>query len=151
MNASQYSDILLLTHHVSAKRQQMSRRSRAAQFAPFAALDGYEDAVAESARLTEEHCSLTEEVCAVLDERLQLLQMHLEERPQVVVTCFVPDAYKDGGEYRSIAGRVRWIDEAQRMLVFTDGRSLPLQEILEMEGEIFHFGVVKHRFAQKAI
>ncbi|MBR2912630.1 MAG: hypothetical protein IKK51_05140 [Oscillospiraceae bacterium] len=151
MEASQYSDILLREHPVSEKRQQMSRRSRAAQFAPFAALTGYDDAVSETARLTEQRAVLTEDACAVLDVRMQLLQEHLEERPQIVVTCFVPDEKKEGGAYRNISGRVRWIDFAQQLLVFTDGRRLHLREIFAMEGEIFHFGVAKHRFAQNAI
>ena len=40
-----YDDIINLPHHVSKRHLQMSMWNRAAQFAPFAALTGYEDAI----------------------------------------------------------------------------------------------------------
>ncbi len=147
MEYSQYNDIILQPHPVSRKRPQMSRRSRAAQFAPFAALTGYEDAVCETARLTEQKQILTEDACAELDERLRILQEHLEERPQILVTCFVPDQRKEGGAYRSIWGQARRVDLCEQLLVFTDGTRLPLSEICAMDGEIFHFSVKQHKFA----
>lgn len=49
-----YDDIIHMPHHVSETRPRMSRRDRAAQFAPFAALTGYEAVIAETARLAEE-------------------------------------------------------------------------------------------------
>ena len=43
-----YDDIIDLPHHVSKRHPQMSMQSRAAQFAPFAALTGFEDEIEEA-------------------------------------------------------------------------------------------------------
>lgn len=147
MNHSQYSDIILLPHPVSGRRQRMSRRNRAAQFAPFAALTGYEDAVSETARLTEQRAVLTEDACAALDERLQCLQEQLAQRPTVYVTRFVPDCRKEGGAYVTFVGQVRCLDFCDGLMVFADGTRLPLAEIVAMEGEVFNSCVLQHKFA----
>ncbi len=128
-NLQPYNDIITRPHYVSAVRPHMSRRNRAAQFAPFAALTGYEDAVSETARLTSRKGELTEDETAHLDEQLQLLQDRISERPLVTVTCFVPDARKEGGSYETFSGHVRRIDEYERVMILTDGRRLELSEI----------------------
>lgn len=128
-NSQPYNDIITRPHYVSAVRPHMSRRNRAAQFASFAALTGYEDAVSETARLTSQKKELTEDESVVLDEQLQLLQDRINERPMVTVLCFVPDARKEGGSYETFSGRVRRIDEYERVMILTDGRRLELSEI----------------------
>lgn len=45
---SKYGDIINLPHHVSSKHPQMAREKRAAQFAPFAALTGYEEVIKQT-------------------------------------------------------------------------------------------------------
>ena len=94
-----YEDIINLTHHVSKKHPQMSMHDRAAQFAPFAALSGHSEAIAETARLTDRKIELDEYEKMNLDEKLIVLQEHIRETPEINVTYFCPDDNKDGGRY----------------------------------------------------
>lgn len=89
-----YDDIIHLPHHQSQVHPHMSLSDRAAQFSPFAALTGYDDAVQETARLTESRIELDENARVLLDERLRLLQINLEEHPFVTFTYFIPDSRK---------------------------------------------------------
>ena len=98
MGTERYSDIINLPHHVSVKHPQMSMTERAAQFNPFAALTGYDDAVEETARLTESQAELTESRKAALDEALREI-LSAETRPQVTIRYFLPDEKKAGGRY----------------------------------------------------
>ena len=92
-----YGDIIHLPHPVSEKHPRMPMQDRAAQFSPFAALTGYEEAIYETGRLTEEKTELGEEEKAILDRKQQLLLEKLDERPTLTVTYFVPDEKKSGG------------------------------------------------------
>lgn len=132
-----YDDIINLPHHTSPVRPRMAMTDRAAQFSPFAALTGYEAAVKEAARLTERRIELDEYEKEALDERLQLLQAHLTEHPEVRITYFKPDERKDGGAYLSVEGSIKKIDRCERMIIMTDGKKIPVDEITEIEGEIF--------------
>ena len=49
-----YADIIDLPHHVSKRHPQMSMLNRAAQFAPFAALTGYDAAINEAKEQQEQ-------------------------------------------------------------------------------------------------
>ena len=133
----QYDDIIDLPHHVSATRPRMSMIDRAAQFSPFAALTGYDAAIKETGRLTDERIELSEESRAVLGRKQQLLLDNLADHPEVSVTFFVPDERKAGGAYVTVTGRVKKVDEFGRLLVLTDGTKIPLDEILDMESELF--------------
>lgn len=137
MNNHQYDDIIDLPHHVSATRPRMSMIDRAAQFSPFAALTGYDAAIKETGRLTDERIELSEESRIVLDRKQQLLLDNLADRPEVSVTYFVPDERKSGGAYVTVTGQVKKVDEFERLLILTDGTKIPLDEILDMEGELF--------------
>lgn len=110
---------------------------RAAQFSPFAALTGYDAAIKETGRLTGQRIELTEECRAVLDRKQQVLLENLTEHPEVSVTYFVPDERKSGGTYVTVAGRVKKVDEYQRLLLLTDGTRIPLTEVLELESNMF--------------
>lgn len=127
-----YDDIIGLPHHVSRKHPQMPLLDRAAQFAPFAALTGHEAAIKETARLTEEEIELDENSKELLDFRLQQLQEHLSEHPEVTVTYFCPDEKKTGGAYETVTGVVKKVDEYAGELVFTDGRRIGLGAIVEL-------------------
>ncbi|MBD5296944.1 MAG: hypothetical protein HDR89_09160 [Bacteroides sp.] len=127
-----YRDILDLPHHVSAKHPPMSMMNRAAQFAPFAALNGYEEAIDETARPTEQRIELSGEEAAVLSRRLnRLLSMLPTVRP-VRLRHFVPDTRKSGGHYVTTRERVRKFDEYSRELVLTDGRRIPVASIISL-------------------
>ncbi len=128
-----YDDIIDLPHHTSKKHPRMPLLDRAAQFAPFAALTGHEAAIKETARLTEEEMELDENRKELLDLRLQQLQEHLSEQPEVTVTYFQPDEKKAGGAYVSVTGRVKKVDGYEGELVFTDGQKVELNYIVEIE------------------
>ena len=132
-----YDDIIHLPHHVSRNHPQMPLRDRAAQFAPFAALTGYEAAVGETARLTAERRELDPQEAAELNRRLAALIARLPERPEVTIEYFVPDDRKAGGAYVSVTGRVRHISVSEKVLVMEDGTEIPLDDIVSMTGEIF--------------
>ena len=134
---SRYDDIIGLPHHVSDKRPQMSLRDRAAQFLPFAALTGYDDAIRETARLTDEKPELREDALELLDRRLAVLEANLGARPEISVTFFKKDEKKQGGAYALKTGVVRRIDGYERRLLFEDGSSIPLADILLLEGDVF--------------
>lgn len=124
-----YDDIIHLTHHVSQNHPQMPLRDRAAQFAPFAALTGYEAAVGETARLTTERRELDAQEAAELNRRLTDLAARLKDRPEVTIEYFVPDNRKAGGAYVTVAGRVRNISVSERLLVMEDGAAIPMEDV----------------------
>lgn len=132
-----YDKIINLPHHVSSTHPHMSMIDRAAQFSPFAALTGYDAAVKETARLTEQKIELDEYEKAALDQRILLLQEHLKDLPEVTITYFVPDERKDGGKYISITGSVKKIDIYEKQIVLVGKRKIPIESVLNMEGEVF--------------
>jgi hypothetical protein len=113
----------------------MSMAARAAQFAPFAALTGYGDAIKETARLTAQQLELDENEKALLNEKLLLLRQHLTEHPLVTITFFVPDTKKAGGSYQTITGSVKKLQEYERRLVMNDGTIIPIDSIIELYEE----------------
>lgn len=135
--SSKYDKIINLPHHVSSTRPHMSMIDRAAQFSPFAALTGYDAAVKETARLTEQKIELDEYEKVALDQRILFLQDHLKEHPEVTITYFVPDERKDGGKYVSITGAVKKIDTYEKQIVLMDKSKIPIENILNMDGEVF--------------
>lgn len=133
-----YDDLLYLPHHTSKKHPHMSRLDRAAQFSPFAALTGYDDAVKETARLTDQRVELSDDELAALDERLRLVLAWENDPPLVSVTWFQPDQRKEGGSYVTTQGRIRKVDELKRVLVMEDGGKIPVDDIVEIDSEIFN-------------
>ncbi len=130
---SKYDDIINLPRPISKKHRPMAIENRAAQFAPFAALTGYDDAVEETARLTDRRIDLTEEMKAELDEvMMQILNREGSER-KVKVTYFVPDMLKDGGEYVTKTVTVRRIDMITRELILDDKSRIAINDIYTME------------------
>ena len=124
MDYHRYDDVIYRQHPTSKKHPRMSRMNRAAQFAPFAALTGYEESIAETARLTDHRVELSEYEIEELNTKLNFIQEHIKERPEVTITYFQPDERKDGGKYLTATGRVRWIDEVNRVVVFGDERTI---------------------------
>ncbi len=129
----EYDDIIGLPHHVSEKHPQMPLADRAAQFSPFAALTGYDAAIVETARLTEQKRELTEEQKLVISTGLRDLQCRMKNDPVVTVTFFQPDERKAGGAYRTVTGTARKVDEYLSVLEFTDGTRIPFDGIFSLE------------------
>ena len=131
--SGKYDDIIDLPHHVSINHAPMPARDRAAQFSPFAALTGYEELIDETGRETSPRLSSDEHRQNELDRRMAYLRAHLPERPEVELTCFVPDERKTGGSYEAIRGIVRRIDDYAQKLTFTDGRSVHIRDVWDVE------------------
>lgn len=132
-----YDDIIHLPHHVSKTRPQMSLEDRAAQFSPFAALTGYDAAILETGRLTEDKLELGEETQAILDRKQRYLAEIIDTKPEITVTYFVPDEKKSGGAYSTVTGFLKRIDEYERVLMLTDGRKIQLDAVLDIESDMF--------------
>lgn len=135
-----YDDILHLPHHRSDHRPHMSIYNRAAQFAPFAALTGYEEQVAETSRLTDRSIQLSEEEKQVLNQKINLILKDISKRQEYAFTYFVPDSRKSGGTYKIIYGSVKKIHLPSRTLTLydkngiSDGQVLSLDQIVEIGG-----------------
>ena len=132
MNNS-YDGIIHLPRPVSKTRPRMPLINRAAQFSPFAALAGHEDAIAETARVTDERIELDEDAKVALSEKLRIIGARIKEQPEVSITYFQPDGVKTGGRYVTAVGRVKKIREYERLIVLTDGTSIPMDEIISIE------------------
>ena len=135
--ADNYNDIINNPHHTSKTRKRMSQSNRAAQFAPFAALTGYDAAIGEASRITETKIELDDKTKEILNMKLSFLKNHIKDRPYVTITYFVPDPKKDGGAYVDYSGNIRVIDELKQTIVFTDRTTIAIDEICNVQGEIF--------------
>ncbi len=130
-----YDDIIGLPHPTSPRHPRMPISSRAAIFSPFAALTGHGAAIAETARLTDRRIELDEDSKAVLDEKQRFLETIADQRPEVTVTWFQPDARKDGGSYVTATGKLKRTDAAERVMILTEGTRIPLDDIIDIESE----------------
>ena len=133
-----YDDIIGLPHHVSKVHPPMPRSNRAAQFSPFAALTGFEAAVRETERLTEERIELDESQKETLAKRLQMLLDAKGEKPEVSITWFQPDERKAGGAYITHEGRLMKYDWSERKIVMEDGICIPIDDLYGIESSVFH-------------
>lgn len=134
---NRYDEIINLPHHVSKTRPQMPMSDRAAQFAPFAALTGYDSAIKETGRLTDEKIEMDEEALNILNMKFQILVDSLDDEPEVTFTYFKPDERKAGGAYLEVTGTVKKVDDFERLIVMQNGTKMPMDDILNIEGEIF--------------
>ena len=129
---NRYDEIMELPHHVSTTRPQMPMSDRAAQFAPFAALTGYDSAIKETGRLTGERIELDEEALTALDRKYQLLIEALDDAPEVTIIYFQPDERKAGGQYVSATGTVKKVDTFGRRILLQDGTRIPLDSVYDL-------------------
>ena len=129
---NRYDEIMELPHHVSKTRPQMPMSDRAAQFAPFAALTGYDSAIKETGRLTDERIELDEEALTALDRKYQLLMDTLDDAPEVTIIYFQPDERKAGGQYVSATGTVKKVDTFGRRILLQDGTRIPLDSVFDL-------------------
>lgn len=111
-------------------------KDRAAQFAPFAALTGHDEAIKETARLTDERIELDEGTLAILNDKIQIILDNLDIEPEITVTYFKPDDKKSGGAYIDHTGVVKRIDDFERTIVFTDKISIPIEDVLEIKSGV---------------
>lgn len=133
-----YEDIVDLPPHISKKHPQPTMMDRAARFAPFAAITGYEEMVLEEARITEERIDLDEGTLSILNEKLNMIQEFIDEEPEIKITYFEPDKKKSGGAYVSVTGIVKRIDEYEHFVIMMDGKKISIEEIYGLESDLFY-------------
>lgn len=127
-----YRELLHLPHHRSQTHAPMPRRDRAAQFAPFAALTGFDAQLRETERQTQAQAEPNEDALQELDQSLHTLFACVHTQPAVQVRWFVPDAKKSGGAYKTAAGRVLQLDRNRSLLVLDIGPVIALGAIAEL-------------------
>ena len=128
-----YEDIINLEHYEPKHHKRMDMISRAAQFAPFAALTGYEDEIHETARRTNKKIELSIDDINIINNKLKLLEDYIKNNPIVSVTYFVPDKYKSGGNYIDYKGIVRRIDNIYKTIYFKDKTKINIKDIIDIE------------------
>ena len=131
--SNKYDDIINLPNPTSVRHPRMARSDRAAQFAPFAALSGHEEAIEETARLTDEKITLDESAIEKINEKLYEISNHLSEKWNVTITYFRPDALKKGGAYLTDVGSIKKIDEIERHIIMDSGMKIKMEQIVGIE------------------
>ncbi len=129
-----YDDIINMKRPVSKKHPPMSMESRAAQFAPFAALTGYEEAIDETARITDSKAELDEDKKNLLDTKIRIIRENIADRLEITVTHFVADELKSGGRYCEKKGIIRKINDLDNSIVFEDGTIIASDNIMDITG-----------------
>lgn len=127
-----YDDIIHLPHYEPKHHPRMPMAARAAQFAPFAALTGYDAAIRESGRLTDQWIDIGDSAQEELDRKMEELRSRLAGHPSVSVEYFLPDEHKSGGSYQTATGKVKLINEYERLIVFTDGKTIPIDRLKDL-------------------
>lgn len=128
-----YEDMVALPHHVSRRHPRMPISERAAQFAPFAALTGYDSVIRETARLTDTAAELDDSEKMLLDLYLRELLDRAEEQRPVRILWFRPDGRKSGGAYVETVGIVQTADRQEGVIVLADGTRIPVEAVAEIE------------------
>lgn len=130
---NKYEDIISLPHHISEARKRMSLYDRAAQFSPFAALTGHEDALKETARLTDPKPELDESEKLIISEKLQMIMNKMTPETKVSITHFVPDIKKSGGAYLKTEGFIRKYDSFARKIIMSDKETIDIDAVVSVE------------------
>ena len=129
----EYDDIINLPHHVSKNHPPMPMMNRAAQFAPFAALTGYDTVINETGRLTDGFIELDENKKEQLNRKIAELMEEIDERPLVTITFFKPDERKTGGSYSTVSGQLKNVDEFHHALIMEDETVIPFNCIFDIQ------------------
>ena len=136
-NTHRYDDIIHLPHPEPITRPRMAMENRAAQFAPFAALTGYDAATREEARLVDMKQELSEDMKDMLDAKLAMIEQHIKEQPNLAVTFFLQDEKKAGGRYVTVSGNAKKLDEVERVIIMAGGTRIPIGDVRHIDGELF--------------
>lgn len=137
ITVGKFDDIINREYIKSPTRRHMTMVERAAQFGAFKAVVGHEDALHETARLTDEKMELDEYTKVELNEKLQVL-VNAEEPEDVSITYFIQDEKKSGGAYVTKRGIVTKVHEYERDVILEDGTEIPIDDIITIEGNQFN-------------
>ena len=132
-----YDDIINLPHYKSIKHPRMTIEARSAQFAPFSALVGYEDAVKETERLTDKKIEIDDGLKQILNNKLQYILDNIDKLPEITITYFIPDNIKTGGKYIDKTGIIKKINMINKYIILQDKTKIFINEIINITGNIF--------------
>ena len=118
---------------------RMSIEARSAQFAPFAALTGYNDAVKETERLTDKRIEIDDNLKQILNNKLNYILENIDKKTLIIITYFIPDNKKDGGKYIEKTGIIKKIDIINQYIYLYDKTKIPIKEIINITGDIFEY------------
>jgi hypothetical protein len=133
-----YEDIINLPHHISKKHPQMSISDRAAQFAPFAALTGYQDAIIETGRLVDKKIELTNEEKEVISSKINYLLENVDKHIEVSICYFIKDEKKNGGKYNDVLGVIKSFNQIDKTIKLTNKMIINLEDIVSINNNIFN-------------
>lgn len=128
-----YDDIINLPHYEPKYHPRMSKYKRSAQFAPFAALVGYDEQVQECSRLTDKRLEIDDELKEKINNKLNKINELIKNSPEVEITYFIPDEKKDGGKYITDKGNVKRIDYINRFIKLTDNKKIILDDVIDIK------------------
>ena len=134
---SNYDEIINLPHYELKYHKRMSMEARAGQFSPFAALTGYSELVNETSRLTDRKIELSEEEKIELDRKIQIINNNIKDRPEVIITYFIPDLKKKGGKYEDIKCNIKRIDYINHLIILTNNKKIYLNDIFNIKSNLF--------------
>ena len=132
-----YADIINLKRPVS-NHNHLSIESRASQFSPFAALTGYDSEVKEIARITDKRINIDDGLREMLNAKLNYLNDHIKENPNISITYFVKDPKKEGGKYLTKQGIIKRIDTVNEIIKFNDNMTISMNDIINITSDIFN-------------
>src|SRR5574344_876914 len=136
-NNHQYDDIIDKPYPHCRVSHRMTMLERAAQFLPFDALTGYDEAVEETARTTDSEVYLDENKTDELNKKIQLILSHGSDRPIVTFTFFVPDALKKGGSYKTLEGVIKKLDLYESIIILESKEKISISSIVGIECSLF--------------
>lgn len=128
-----YDDIINLPHYEPKYHPRMSKYKRSAQFAPFAALVGYDEQVQECSRPTDKRLEIDDELKEKINNKLNKINELIKNSPEVEITYFIPDEKKDGGKYITEIGNVKRIDYINRFIKLTDNKKIILDDVIDIK------------------
>ncbi len=133
---NKYVDIIDLEHPTSKIHPRMNKEDRAAQFAPFAALTGYAEAINEVGRLVDKKRELTDEEKLIISNRINYLIENKDKDYEVIIIYFIADLKKDGGKYLSINGVIKKVDIVNRFIM-VNKKKIYIEDIIMINSNIF--------------
>ena len=131
-----YDDIINLNRPIS-KHKHLGIDSRSAQFAPFAALVSYDDAVKETARLTDKRIEIDDGLKEMINSKLNYLNEHIKDNYEVIVTYFIKDTKKNGGKYINKTGVIKKIYSVNKIIKFSDNSIIKMNDIININSDMF--------------
>ena len=135
---NKYSDIINLPHHQSENHKRMDKINRAAQFAPFAALTGYAEAINEAGRIVDKKIILSNEEKEKISNILSYLNLHIKEDIIITIVYFIKDNLKEGGSYNTITSSLKKIDEFNKIIELKNKTKIKINDIYQINVDIFN-------------